>query len=814
MFSAWDRKQKLWVGVAVAFALGSVLMAGPVARIFDAVAESIGRHNFDRVFSACEFFAAGALLIWLSRRIHALGSLVWPKLLAWALWGGAVLLAETRNLLQIEHMHYFQYALLGLILWRVLRGRIVWIVLLGGSVGLIDELAQGLVKGRVFDWSDAGFNLLGVLGGALIVWSATATKEKPSGFARPIVVGLLAALVVLGSTGTASASEAEVGRPDWPDPGKALETLKIDPEDLGRPANTGSLAGIISVAVDHLNRPFWNLRDEFTRDRHRQEDREYVTLENIVERHPDAAPLITAERFLEQEELISALGQDVASVVQEVVTEEVNYRRRFQGWLADAVEVDDRADLEQALLSAYLPRENGTAVPSLGIVQRMAGVSLLPLAVQGERLLVSTKRLERVASSLKSPPGAVLVDGDRCATGDVRFFQRTLWGAVIVGGPGKTEYACEDPLLILDLGGADVYQLRSRPVPGWIRQQVAVIVDTGGDDRYLASGKGLLGGALFGFSVLIDSSGDDTYSADDIALGAAMVGYGYLIDRAGSDAYRARSFAQGAGVLGNGSITDDAGSDRYELGIMGQGAGGVGGSGGLIDVNGDDLYSVGGLIPDFREPEKGFVSYGQGYGFGHRELGLAGGLGWLTDLGGNDTYVASYFAQGAGTFYGSGVLYDAGGNDRYLSRRYTQGAGVHMGAGYLIDISGDDLYDAFGVAQGIGHDNAVGVLVDGSGNDRYDLGFLGQGAARAGGMGLLLDGSGADRYWCGGKNSQGAAETNEDPARGSQGLLIDLGGQDFYTGPGKNNTQWRDKGQSAGIDMEDAAAKPAPPRKE
>jgi len=803
MFKTWSRERKLWAGGALLFALGSLLMAGPVARIFDGVADSVGRPNFDRVFSACEFIVAGVLVIWLGRRMQALGSLVGLKLLAWALWGLAVFLAESRNLLQVEHVHYFQYGLLGLILWRVLRGRIVWVVLLGAGVGLLDEIVQGQVKGRFFDWADAMFNLLGVVGGALIAWSASATRERPSGFAKLAQVALLVPLVMLGSTRTAAAGGVKVNWRGWPDPTMALEALKISPESLGRPADTGSLPGMSPVAIDYLAKPFFYLRYEYTLDRERLEYSNQKQIDVVGQRHPYATPLVTSERFLKSKVLTEALGKDLAAAVQEAVTEAVSCRRMFQFWLAEVTSVDERAALEQALLAAYLPRREGTAMPDLAIVRRIAQVKRLGLALQGERLAIAAKRLEQAAIVGASVPGPVLGNTNACARGDVRFFERTLWGPVVVGGPGETEFDCEDPLLVLDLGGDDTYNISARPLPAWQRMQVSVLVDASGNDSYQASGRGQLGGAFFGYSILIDSTGDDMYVADEIALGAGVVGYGHLIDRAGSDTYRARALAQGAGVIGDGALSDDAGADRYDLGMFGQGSGGVGGNGALIDRSGDDLYSIGGLIPDFREPNKGSISYGQGYGFGHRELGLAGGRGTLADLDGHDTYQASYFGQGVGSFYGSGVLFDGGGNDRYLSHRYSQGAGVHMGAGYLIDRSGDDLYDAFGVAQGIGHDQAVGVLVDGSGNDRYDLGFLGQGGARAGGMGLLLDGGGADRYWAGGKNTQGAAETGEDPQRNSMGLLIDLGGQDFYTGQGKNNTIWRDAGKSAGIDMEE-----------
>jgi len=135
---------------------------------------------------------------------------------------------------------------------------------------------------------------------------------------------------------------------------------------------------------------------------------------------------------------------------------------------------------------------------------------------------------------------------------------------------------------------------------------------------------------------------------------------------------------------------------------------------------------------------------GQGFGQGIRPEkgihGVPGGVGVLIDEGGDDTYIADYFAQGSSYYYGLGILDDRNGNDQYISGRYAQGAGIHSSVGVLLDRKGRDFYYAsFGVAQGMGHDFGVGYFEDDEGRDQYWGGTLVQGAATNGSMGIFID---------------------------------------------------------------------------
>jgi len=186
------------------------------------------------------------------------------------------------------------------------------------------------------------------------------------------------------------------------------------------------------------------------------------------------------------------------------------------------------------------------------------------------------------------------------------------------------------------------------------------------------------------------------------------------------------------------------GNDKYLCSYAGQGLGLFGGAGILIDEGGNDLYQLGKLEPDFRDPAKATQSFGQGFGMGGRadkeKLGVPGGIGMLIDKQGNDVYLADYFSQGSSYYYGLGILDDRAGNDRYLSGRYAQGAGIHNSVGVLIDRQGNDFYySSVGVAQGMGHDFGVGFLEDDDGEDQYHGGSLVQGASTNGSFGILMN---------------------------------------------------------------------------
>ncbi|PCI39050.1 MAG: hypothetical protein COB53_03830 [Elusimicrobia bacterium] len=302
--------------------------------------------------------------------------------------------------------------------------------------------------------------------------------------------------------------------------------------------------------------------------------------------------------------------------------------------------------------------------------------------------------------------------------------------------------------LLVDPGGDDDYRFGLR------MGSSTVVLDLAGNDLYRSEGYGGPASAVFGSSILIDASGDDVYLGADGAQASALFGTAVLWDRAGNDIYSARSFSQGAASFGAALLIDDAGSDVYRASYLSQGMGYVRGVGLIRDARGNDLYTSGFSEPDPRgyyekyggkKQGEVFQSLSQGFGMGWRSF-AGGGFGFLLDARGNDRYVADYFGQGGGYWFGRGLLMDASGNDSYIARRYAQGSGVHFAVGELIDLDGNDRYQSWAVSQGTGHDYGVGSLFDADGEDVYAGDWSVMGMSNAQGVGLFRDQGGADRY--------------------------------------------------------------------
>ncbi len=76
--------------------------------------------------------------------------------------------------LPAERIHFLQYGVLGYLIARTLKprfsgfGGFILVVLLGGTIGLGDELIQWVLPSRVFDWWDVGYNIIGTTIGATL----------------------------------------------------------------------------------------------------------------------------------------------------------------------------------------------------------------------------------------------------------------------------------------------------------------------------------------------------------------------------------------------------------------------------------------------------------------------------------------------------------------------------------------------------------------------------------------------------------------------------------------------------------------------
>ncbi|MEO0108667.1 MAG: hypothetical protein ABIK62_05785, partial [candidate division WOR-3 bacterium] len=165
---------------------------------------------------------------------------------------------------------------------------------------------------------------------------------------------------------------------------------------------------------------------------------------------------------------------------------------------------------------------------------------------------------------------------------------------------------------------------------------------------------------------------------------------------------------------------------------------------------------------------------------------LAGGLGFLIDGAGDDSYSCGVFGQGCSYWYGVGLLADFAGCDCYRGVWYVQGAGAHFGVAMLWDGAGNDRYCAtMNMAQGAGHDFTVGWLIDEAGADRYDAPNLSLGAGNDNGLGLFWDKGGDDTFAVISPMTLGRANITASKVPSLRAYLLCLG-VFLHTGGGKS----------------------------
>ena len=379
-------------------------------------------------------------------------------------------------------------------------------------------------------------------------------------------------------------------------------------------------------------------------------------------------------------------------------------------------------------------------------------------------------------------------------------------GRIIVSGSQDDTHEEPDVLLLVDLGGNDLYKGAAGGTSPL--QPVSCVFDLSGNDRYIAEDERTpaQGSGIFGTGVLVDAAGNDLYQAKGSSQGYGMFGTGMLADLAGDDRYALEVEGQGGADFGVGLLFDLAGDDEYRIASGGQGYGGVGnGIGTLVDLEGNDRYhaepeSAKIYRPDYHSQLKVNYSYAQGAGMGRRGdisdgHSWAGGIGTLIDLAGSDEYHSGNWSAGSGYWYGIGWLYDAAGDDLYSASVFSLASGAHFCIGALLDESGNDRYEGYGdshTGMAFGHDFTVALLYDGGGNDSYRTGADGFGHAINMSLAMFVDASGDDRYVIG-KGKEGFGITNVTPGDLTPpvtrnyiadpvqvGLFLDAAGRDLY----------------------------------
>jgi len=413
------------------------------------------------------------------------------------------------------------------------------------------------------------------------------------------------------------------------------------------------------------------------------------------------------------------------------------------------------------------------------------------------KVLASLGRPEYLAALAAACRGAKpLKENPAGVTGDVLLSAKTPHGLIIVAGAGKNTYKLTAPVAaLIDLGGDDAYS--GTIAAGFDAEHGnSIVIDISGDDTYAGGEFGMATGRV-GTGILIDRAGDDTYKLAPGSGGAGFAGIGILMDAAGDDTYVGSKFTQGAAMAGIGLLYDDAGDDKHTSFGFAVGFGGPAGAGALVDKAGNDTYQCGKKYPSgyndaeppIRKPgDKGFqyTSFGMGAGMGRRifsknrddhAFSLAGGVGMVIDLAGDDEYDSSNFSQGSGYFFGVGLKLDMAGDDLHGAARYGHAAGAHFGMGLFVDYAGRDKYASAGPTYNCGcaWDQSAFLCIDGGGDDLYDLAVsAGLGRADICSWGLFADLGGNDRYIA--RDSLALASGT------SLGIFYDRRGWDDYSG--------------------------------
>jgi hypothetical protein len=392
---------------------------------------------------------------------------------------------------------------------------------------------------------------------------------------------------------------------------------------------------------------------------------------------------------------------------------------------------------------------------------QLAGAAKVLAALADPDYLASLQKALQAAAPIKETVPGV--------TGDLLYKKETRHGLILFGGKGANTYDLKEPAaLIVDLGGDDHYK-------GLVASSAdadhpnSVVIDLAGKDTYEGTEFGVATGRL-GVGLLIDLEGNDTYKLATGSGGTGFGGIGILCDAAGDDVYTGSQFTQGAAVAGLGLLLDLAGDDRHTSFGFAVGFGGPLGAGAVIDVAGNDSYQCGNKFPSGYnasenptakpgDPAFQYDCFGLGTGMGRRifpfnreadPFALAGGVGVVIDLVGNDRYDSSNFSQACGYFFGAGLKLDLDGDDVHAAARYGLAAGAHYGVGLHVDYAGKDVYTSTGPVYtgGCAWDHSVFLCIDaGDGDDTYNLErTTGLGLADIGSWAVFADLGGKDVY--------------------------------------------------------------------
>ncbi len=492
---------------------------------------------------------------------------------------------------------------------------------------------------------------------------------------------------------------------------------------------------------------------------------------------------------------------------------------RVFSWLLGCLEY--AAAQRDAAFAALSPEERAAVaagLPGYFVRPTPQGETIVGYTTDTGHCVALIDLLRKVDFARLAEAGTVLANAGDCAQqlkdlkveglgARIVFEADTPAGKVAIGGTGDGVYD-EDYALFLDLGGNDVYRIHAAcaSLSGF---GAAVHIDLAGNDVY-QGGSFSQGAAVGGTALFMDLAGDDRYFAGRYSQGAALGGTALFFEGGGDDSYEGDFGAQCFALFGTSVFAERGGRDSYRVGSMGQACASTLGVAILAEGGGDDVYRAGGKHGFYGTTD---AACAQGAASGMRMwppstgVTVYGGIGFLSDASGADTYHAAIIGMGGSYVFALGMCVDSEGNDVYAADRYCQGVGVHLSAGVAVDRAGDDVRTGFYGNFGYSLDRSSGVCLDLAGDDTYrTLGGIGFGH-KPKGTGVFVDVAGKDTYSGTGLN-YGLADIPFGDEMFSAGFFVDLGGKDLYAGGAqyKDDASWDEGSFGHGEDAE--VAKP------